>query len=140
MKSKADDAISIGPTAIMPAVGGACLVCERPNHPGVATCVFCGSVLDASAPVAAKSTFGSRSAEANDAPPSSRRGELISQDSSLPGLPVGDPLIGVIVAERYKIVEALGRGGMGAVYKVEHVRIGKLLAMKLLTGELSRNP
>ncbi|MFO0547060.1 MAG: serine/threonine-protein kinase [Polyangiaceae bacterium] len=50
-----------------------------------------------------------------------------------------DPLIGVVVAERYRIVEPLGRGGMGIVYKVEHVRIGKLLAMKLLAGELSRN-
>jgi serine/threonine-protein kinase len=55
------------------------------------------------------------------------------------GSPVADPLIGVVVAERYRIVEPIGRGGMGIVYKVEHVRIGKLLAMKLLTGELSRN-
>ncbi len=50
-----------------------------------------------------------------------------------------DPLIGMIIADRYRIVELLGRGGMGIVYKVEHVRIGKLLAMKLLAGELSRN-
>ena len=53
---------------------------------------------------------------------------------------VADPLIGVLVADRYRIVEGLGRGGMGIVYKVEHKQIGKLLAMKLLTGELSRNP
>ena len=51
-----------------------------------------------------------------------------------------DPLIGLIVAERYRILDLLGRGGMGVVYRVEHVRIGKLLAMKLLAGELSRNP
>ncbi len=50
-----------------------------------------------------------------------------------------DPLIGMLVADRYRIVDALGRGGMGIVYKVEHARIGKLLAMKLLAGELSRN-
>ena len=55
-------------------------------------------------------------------------------------MPVADPLIGVLVADRYRIVEGLGRGGMGIVYKVEHKQIGKLLAMKLLTGELSRNP
>jgi serine/threonine-protein kinase len=56
------------------------------------------------------------------------------------GAPLADPLIGKVVADRYRIVEPLGRGGMGIVYKVEHVRIGKLLAMKLLTGELSQNP
>jgi eukaryotic-like serine/threonine-protein kinase len=50
-----------------------------------------------------------------------------------------DPLIGRVIADRYRIVGHLGRGGMGVVYKVEHLRIGKLMAMKLLTGELSRN-
>jgi serine/threonine-protein kinase len=54
--------------------------------------------------------------------------------------PVADPLLGLVIAERYRIVEELGRGGMGIVYKVEHTRLGKLLAMKLLTGELARNP
>jgi serine/threonine-protein kinase len=49
-----------------------------------------------------------------------------------------DPLVGFIVAGRYRIIERLGRGGMGVVYKVEHVEIGKLLALKLLAGELSR--
>ncbi len=50
-----------------------------------------------------------------------------------------DPLIGLVVADRYRILERLGRGGMGIVYRVEHVRIAKLLAMKLLAGELSTN-
>ncbi len=66
---------------------------------------------------------------------------MSSDDSGeMLGPPVADPLIGVVVAERYRIVEPLGRGGMGIVYKVEHTRIGKLLAMKLLAGELSSNP
>jgi serine/threonine-protein kinase len=51
-----------------------------------------------------------------------------------------DPLIGMVVADRYRILEAIGRGGMGIVYMVEHVQIGKLLAMKLLRGELSCRP
>lgn len=50
-----------------------------------------------------------------------------------------DPLIGQTVADRYHILELVGRGGMGVVYKVEHVRMGKLMAMKLLHGELARD-
>ncbi len=53
---------------------------------------------------------------------------------------LADPLIGVVVAERYRIKEHIGRGGMGVVYRVEHARIGKLMALKLLTGELTRDP
>ncbi len=131
---------SIESTAIMPAVGAACPICKKPNHPGVATCVFCGATIEPTALSFAKSGFAEGVASTSDAPPSSRRADFFSADSEIPGLPAGDPLIGVVVADRYKIVEPLGRGGMGAVYKVEHVRIGKLLAMKLLTGELSRNP
>jgi len=73
----------------------------------------------------------------SDPPPSSVRGPSMSFEEIAP--PVADPLLGVVVAERYRIRELLGRGGMGIVYEVEHTRIGKLLAMKLLTGELSRN-
>jgi len=52
---------------------------------------------------------------------------------------VADPLVGRVIADRYRIVELLGRGGMGVVYKVEHIHIGKLMAMKLLHGELARD-
>ncbi|MDB4973686.1 MAG: serine/threonine protein kinase [Myxococcaceae bacterium] len=53
---------------------------------------------------------------------------------------IADPLIGQVIAERYRIMETLGRGGMGVVYRVEHVHIGKLMAMKLLSGELAHDP
>ncbi len=53
--------------------------------------------------------------------------------------PGADPLIGLVVADRYRVLERIGRGGMGIVYRVEHTRIAKLLAMKLLAGELSAN-
>jgi serine/threonine-protein kinase len=51
----------------------------------------------------------------------------------------GDPLVGQVIADRYRILTQLGRGGMGVVYQVEHVHIGKLMAMKLLSGELARD-
>ncbi|HUS66924.1 MAG TPA: protein kinase [Kofleriaceae bacterium] len=49
-----------------------------------------------------------------------------------------DPLIGGIIADRYRILAPLGRGGMGAVYRVEHLMMKKELALKLLHPELGR--
>src|SRR5262245_13765955 len=43
-----------------------------------------------------------------------------------------DPWIGRIVDGRYRVLERIGHGGMGAVYRVQHVRMGKVAAMKVL--------
>ncbi len=46
--------------------------------------------------------------------------------------PPADPLLGVLVAGRYRIQRMIGQGGMGAVYEVEHTTIGKRFAVKLV--------
>ena len=43
-----------------------------------------------------------------------------------------DPLIGTVLGERYRILDILGRGGMGAVYKAQHVHLQTLFAVKVL--------
>src|SRR5689334_8248529 len=48
-----------------------------------------------------------------------------------------DPEIGTVIAERYRIVELLGQGGMGAVYRGEHMQLAKPVAIKLLRPEIS---
>ncbi len=58
---------------------------------------------------------------------------------SLPAQTVGDPLVGAVVGGRYRLLAKIGAGGMGTVYKVEHVQMGKIMAMKLLHGDLSRD-
>lgn len=40
------------------------------------------------------------------------------------------------VVDRYKIVERLGQGGMGAVYRVEHTALGREHALKVLRGSM----
>jgi serine/threonine protein kinase len=45
--------------------------------------------------------------------------------------------LGKIVDGRYRVIEVIGRGGMGVVYRVEHLRMGKIAAMKVLHRDLA---
>jgi len=48
-----------------------------------------------------------------------------------------DPLVGKIVDGRYEVLEPLGEGGMGTVYKVRHITLNRLFAMKALRRDLA---
>src|SRR4051812_14490371 len=52
----------------------------------------------------------------------------------------GLPQPGALVAEKYVISRLLGRGGMGAVYVVEHRYTGKRLALKCMLPEHLEQP
>ena len=43
-----------------------------------------------------------------------------------------DPLIGRVIAERFRIVSLIARGGMGKVYKAEQAPLGRSCAIKVL--------
>lgn len=47
--------------------------------------------------------------------------------------------VGTIVDDRYLILARLAAGGMGEVYKAQHVELGKLMAMKVMRRQLSQD-
>ncbi len=44
-----------------------------------------------------------------------------------------------LVANRYEILQQVGTGGMGKIYKVRHTELGKEFALKIIHAELSEN-
>ena len=63
---------------------------------------------------------------------------LSDKEMSLVSLaPPPEALIGTMIDDRYQIESLLGEGGMGAVYKANHIKMGKKVAIKLIHEELS---
>jgi serine/threonine protein kinase/tetratricopeptide (TPR) repeat protein len=47
---------------------------------------------------------------------------------------------GTIIGNRYEILQILGEGGMGAVYKSRDIELNRVIALKVIRPELASNP
>jgi serine/threonine protein kinase len=52
--------------------------------------------------------------------------------------PNDDPRVGMVLDSKYKLIESLGEGGMGSVFRAQRLHIGDEVAVKLLHRDLVR--
>jgi serine/threonine-protein kinase len=122
----------------MPSTPAQKFVCPRCrtafDEPGL-FCAHCGADMTHASPLEA-----AQRAEESAGPPatSGRGGEPEATDRRLSDS--NRAWLGKVVDGRYRVLEVIGRGGMGVVYRVEHLRMGKIAAMKVLHRDLAQDP
>jgi eukaryotic-like serine/threonine-protein kinase len=60
--------------------------------------------------------------------------------ASLRRISGGEELVGMVIADRYLVLDKLGEGGMGRVYRARHVRLPQEVAIKVLSPKLVDDP
>ncbi len=91
------------------------------------TCVTCGQSFSGEAafcPFDGTKLEGVPQAESAAYVPSQRRDQIS---------------VGALIGDVYRVDKVLGEGGMGIVFAVTHVRLGKRFALKLLKRELAKD-
>src|SRR6266481_1213390 len=107
-----------------------CPVCQADNPSSAATCEKCSTPFPLSDATISPTDSGQKAGWSAAAPvrPSS---DAAAKGQLKPGS---------VLAERYEILQLLGQGGMGAVYKARDTELDRIVAVKLIRSEFAKNP
>jgi serine/threonine protein kinase len=112
-------------------MGIQCPKCQHENPDDTLFCGKCGTLL--------RSVRGT---DPRDVGPDPRSGRPIEDNSDLTKTieaPKEELTTGSTFAGRYQIIEELGKGGMGRVYKAHDTKIKEKIALKLIKPEIAKD-
>jgi eukaryotic-like serine/threonine-protein kinase len=78
--------------------------------------------------------------DATIVPGTSARWNPVPEGANGPGASAILLQIGTVIGSRYEILELLGEGGMGAVYKAADREVDRIVALKVIRPEMASNP
>jgi eukaryotic-like serine/threonine-protein kinase len=112
-----------------------CPLCQTDNPPAADHCTKCSTPLPLADVTLSPTAMGNSDIGRTDV-----WSVAVSPRPSSEAASKGQLEPGTILAERFEIIQLLGQGGMGAVYKGRDLELDRLVALKLIRPDLASHP